>query len=182
MAVWQSHDNDSTTATYIWTEQTGEDWRWSVDNGAGTQTLTTFKVKLKNNSGTPTQVIQAHVWDNASPSNIKFTSTNTVTGSDLTSSFTEFSFLFDSVTVGATDSIGFTANDALASASVSIRANRSETNTHSTANFAAAPNPITDTTIWVSPSYMMSYSCADSATPTSTGTRLPPPPIVLGGL
>lgn len=184
MTVWQSHDNESSLSSYFWQCSGGEDWRWSVNNTTGsTQTLKNCKIKLRNvdTGGVTNQVIQAFVWDNSSPSNILYSSTNTVTGSDLTDTFADFTFSFADVDIGVNDKIGFAATDALAAGTSYIASNRSSTNTDSNSNYngwngSSSTPPISQT--WSSPSYTMSYSFSDSGSPTpGTGGAVLPPPI-----
>ena len=108
-ATWQEQ-NEGTASTYIWSQKNGENWQYGVQNDTGsTQTLVTYSLNLKK-VGAPDVILQAVVWE-SNKSTVKALSTNTITGSDLTTSFVMTDFTFDSVEVESDEYFGFRANN-----------------------------------------------------------------------
>ena len=108
-ATWQEQD-EGTASTYIWSQKANENWQYGVQNDTGsTQTLVTYSLNLKK-VGAPDVILQAVVWE-SNKSTVKALSTNTITGSDLTTSFVMTDFTFDSVEVESDEYFGFRANN-----------------------------------------------------------------------
>jgi len=108
-ATWQEQD-EGTASTYIWSQKNGENWQYGVQNDTGsTQTLVTYSLNLKK-VGAPDVILQGVIWQ-SNKSTVKALSTNTITGSDLTTSFAMTDFTFDSVEVESDEYFGFKANN-----------------------------------------------------------------------
>ena len=108
-ATWQEQD-EGTLSTYIWSQKSGENWQYGVQNDTGdTQTLSTYSLNLKK-VGNPDVILQAVIWE-SDKNTIKALSSNTITGSDLTTSFVMTDFTFASVEVETDEYFGFKATN-----------------------------------------------------------------------
>ena len=175
MVVWQSQDTTASGLwSYIFTQTTGENWMYAVKNAqVEAKVLRTLEVYGKN-VGSPDVTIQGLVFEN-NGSTIKATSSNTLSSSDFDTTGKYATFNFSDVTVNTDEYIGWRAtNTGTDIESNYISFARSST-TLSTQEYADYP------TTSLGPNfYQLTWKAASGAV-AATGTRLPPPPIVLSG-